>query len=320
MKRNGSQILGLFDEMSTLYAQLDLYKRSGSVMDRKTLITLNGGNSWSRNYRNYSASMTKTAFNISGFIQPAFVEKMLLADDADGFNDRQLFAFPPQRDVFLKDLALPIPEHLPSLENVYTILWRYHSQPIEYIITDEALETFEAYHDNLVTRQSKQHDENIQGILSKAHGFTARLSMVLFALEQAINITQYDDEDDNDSESQWSNEITKLCVEGATTIMDYLIGQKLIMMDLKEVTADTVPSGSMCTASIAQAGRLKKLLLLPIEDDQGTISPSSLTRGHISEPVLGKYKVEKAIELCTLASNYGFGNMVDTVKPTRRKV
>ena len=75
MKRNGSQILGLFDEMSTLYAQLDLYKQSGSVMDRKTLITLNGGSSWSRNY---SASMTKTAFNISGFIQPAFVEKMLL--------------------------------------------------------------------------------------------------------------------------------------------------------------------------------------------------------------------------------------------------
>ena len=93
MKRNGSHILGLFDEMSTLYGQLDLYKQSGSVMDRKTLITLNGGSSWTRNYRNYSASMSKTAFNISGFIQPAFVEKMLLSDDADGFNDRQLFAF-----------------------------------------------------------------------------------------------------------------------------------------------------------------------------------------------------------------------------------
>ena len=122
MKRNGSQILGLFDEMSTLYAQLDLYKQSGSVMDRKTLITLNGGSSWSRNYRNYSASMNKTAFNISGFIQPAFVEKMLLSDDADGFNDRQLFVFPPQRDVFLKDLALPIPSDLPSLSEVYAIV------------------------------------------------------------------------------------------------------------------------------------------------------------------------------------------------------
>ena len=73
MKRNGSQILGLFDEMSTLYGQLDLYKQSGSVKDRKTLITLNGGSSWSRNYRNYSASMSKTAFNISGFIATACI-------------------------------------------------------------------------------------------------------------------------------------------------------------------------------------------------------------------------------------------------------
>ena len=78
MKRNGSQILGLFDEMSTMYGQLDLYKQSGSIMDRKTLITLNGGSLWSRNYRNYSASMSETGFNIAGFIQPAFVEKMLL--------------------------------------------------------------------------------------------------------------------------------------------------------------------------------------------------------------------------------------------------
>ena len=65
-------------------------------MDRKTLITLNGGSSWSRNY---TASMSQTAFNMSGFIQPTFVEKMLLSDDADGFNDRQMFVFPPQRDV-----------------------------------------------------------------------------------------------------------------------------------------------------------------------------------------------------------------------------
>ena len=40
MSRNGSQILGLFDEMSTMYGQLDLYKQSGSVMDSKMLITL----------------------------------------------------------------------------------------------------------------------------------------------------------------------------------------------------------------------------------------------------------------------------------------
>ena len=169
MKRNGSQILGLFDEMSTMYGQLDLYKQSGSVMDRKTLITLNGGSSWSRNYRNYSASMSKTAFNIAGFIQPAFVEKMLLSDDADGFNDRQLFAFPPQRDVLLNELKLPIPPNIPSLQSIYTLIRAVHKSPQEYVLDEEAMEEYQKY--DLVHRQSRQFNENIQGILSKARGY-----------------------------------------------------------------------------------------------------------------------------------------------------
>ena len=174
-----------------------------------------------------------------------------------------------------------------------------HSELIEYAINDEAPETFEAYHDNLVTRQSRQHNENIQGILSEARGFTARLSMVLFALEQAIEFAgEHDEDEGEDSDAEWSNEITQVCVEAATTIMDYLISQKLIMMDLEEVTANTIPSDDMCTTPVPQASWLKKLLL-SVEDPQGTISPSNLTRSHICVPVMGKYKVEKAIELFT---------------------
>lgn len=66
MKRNGGQVLGIFDEMSSLYSQLDLFKHSNSTLDRKTLITLNGGGAWSRNYRSYSGVIEKTAFNITG--------------------------------------------------------------------------------------------------------------------------------------------------------------------------------------------------------------------------------------------------------------
>ena len=164
--------------------QLDLYKQSGSVMDRKTLITLNGGSSWSLNYRNYSASMSKTAFNIAGFIQPAFVEKMLLSDDAGGFNDR-LFAFPPQRDVLLNELKLPIPPNIPSLQSIYTLVRAVHKSPQEYVL-DEAMEEYQKYHDDLVHRQSRQFNENIQGILSKVCRYSARLAMVLFVLEQAL--------------------------------------------------------------------------------------------------------------------------------------
>ena len=80
--------------------------------------------------------MSQTAFNISGFIQPAFVEKMLLSDDADEFNDRQLFAFPPLRDVFLRDL---IPSDLPSLETIYGKIRDVHKQSVEYVIDGAAL-------------------------------------------------------------------------------------------------------------------------------------------------------------------------------------
>ena len=104
MCRNRGQVLGLFDEMSTFYGQLDLYKHSSTV-DRKTLLTLNGGGSWARNYKSYSASMEKTAFNVTGFIQPAFVYEMLNeVPDADGLNDRQLFDFPPERDLLFNIL------------------------------------------------------------------------------------------------------------------------------------------------------------------------------------------------------------------------
>lgn len=79
-------------------------------------------------------------FFFEGFIQPAFVEKMVLADDPAGFVDRQLFDFPPERDMYLDDLKVPVPEDIPDLEKVlkvrlgclscsnltqYTILYRW---------------------------------------------------------------------------------------------------------------------------------------------------------------------------------------------------
>ena len=60
-----------------------------------------------------------------------------------------------------------------------------HKEFIVYVIEGVALTQFEKYHESLVTRQGRQSD---QGILSKACGFAARCSMILFALEQALNM------------------------------------------------------------------------------------------------------------------------------------
>ena len=68
MCRNRSQILGCFDELSTFYRQLDLYKHSSTV-DRKTLLMRNGGGPWTRNFKTYTGIMEKTAFNVTACIR-----------------------------------------------------------------------------------------------------------------------------------------------------------------------------------------------------------------------------------------------------------
>ena len=132
--------------------------------------------------------------------------------------------------------------------------------------------------------------------------------MILFALEQALDMVSnegdHNDCDDNNSndcsDPSWSNEISVRCVDAAATIMDHLIQQKLIMVDLTEVPQSNGANGTATTSShITHA--------------------STMTRGHISEPVLGKYKVGKALELFDVAHTYSFGSTIDQVTP-RRKV
>jgi len=319
MKRNGSQVLGLFDEISSLYAQLDLFKHSGSVMDRKTFITLNGGSSWTRNYRNYSASMSKTAFNICGFIQPAFVEKMLLSDDADGFNDRQLFCFPPQRDVLLGDLKVPIPTDVPALHQVYEYIRLVHSTPRSYTFCSDAFEQFRSCHDNLVRRQSRQSNEEVQGILSKAKGYVARTAMVLFVLEQALETVMNGDPYDPDSTPPtWSVNISSFSVFAASTIMDYFIDQKLIMMDLKEVVPGEDNPQPSC--AIGQEKHLRKFLVMSVEDTEGHISPSNVAQKHICARVDGRYSTTSAMDLFGEASRQGFGEKVEKLTSSKRRV
>lgn len=57
MMRNRNQVLGLYDEMSVMYGQLDAYKHSRSTLDHSTLLDLYNGGSWSRNFQNRATSI-----------------------------------------------------------------------------------------------------------------------------------------------------------------------------------------------------------------------------------------------------------------------
>lgn len=105
MTNNNGSALGLHDEMSTMYEELDIYKHDGSRQDRSILLKLYNGGSWSRTFRNVSARVPITAFNMSGFIQPGLLLDQLQKSDIDGFNDRQLFDCPAEIDPLYKQLS-----------------------------------------------------------------------------------------------------------------------------------------------------------------------------------------------------------------------
>lgn len=84
MSRNANKILALYDEMTTFYGLLDLFKPNGCSHDRKTLLNLYNGGKWSSNFRSVQGKMTNTSFNIAGFIQPYYVVELLDLDDHQG--------------------------------------------------------------------------------------------------------------------------------------------------------------------------------------------------------------------------------------------
>ena len=105
MASNHGTALGLYDEMSTMYEQLDVYKHAGSRQDRYTLLKLYNGSSWARTFRSVSARVPRTAFNMCGFIQPGLLLELLQKADVDGFNDRQLFDCPAEIDPMYDQLT-----------------------------------------------------------------------------------------------------------------------------------------------------------------------------------------------------------------------
>ena len=308
LARNNGQVLGCFDEMSSFYGQLDLFKHMGSTIDRKTLLTLNGGGSWSRNFKNYSATVEKTAFNITGFIQPAFVHQMLHSSDHDGMNDRQLFDFPPERDVFLDQLKVPMPEDIPDLKAIFCELRDQHRQTKHYSLNDDAYKAFEQAHDNLVRQKMLAQDENVQGVLSKARGYTARLSMVLHCLEQATSRVI----NDTASQPAWDLEITTQAVNSAAAIIQHLNTQKLIMLSTGEVES--------FSGATALTNRMVRLLMMESKSADGIIYPSEVAQKHISEKVGQSYPISKAINLMTEAAEMGFGTLETTQTTNNRTV
>ena len=114
--------------------------------------------------------MDSPCLNITSFIQPAYVVKLLAQDDFDGFlNDRQLYVCPAERDVNYDELIPFDPTTNPQLKSVYEIIGNFHKTSVTYKMDKDAHELFKKCHDELKRRKlAITHDENRRGIIAKA--------------------------------------------------------------------------------------------------------------------------------------------------------
>ena len=247
LKRNNGRVVGLYDEISLLYEQLDKYKNGSS--DRKTLLSLINGSSWRRNFRSSHSIVPKTWFNIAGFVQPDVIVNLLNGNDYDGFCDRQIFVCPPEVDVDYDDIQQP-PPTTPPLDAVFQVLDDIHHQSNNnYELSKDAHIEFVAYHDELNERKRTQHrrDRDRKSVLAKAKGQVIRLAAVTFALHQAISKVKANRDDDY----PWSFEIPCEFLKKAILLQNFCIEQKFALG--KPATTTTLETPDLQQSDESQA-------------------------------------------------------------------
>lgn len=293
MSNNRNQILGTYDELTQFYNMLDQYK-SNSTMDRKTLLALNGGGQWTRDFKNGSCTMENTCFNITGFIQPAYVVKMMALDDFDGFNDRQLFICPKERDVDYQELTPKDPQ-IPNLKRVYQTIKDLHTSHRTYTFDPEAQAKFEQYHDELKRRKlAIPDDENRRGIIAKAIGQMARVSMILHVLDFAVQAAF--EEGTGQEKDPILKEIPKMIAEStvatAITILNHVIETKFALMPPEEKLQDEPTSKASIAPNEENASQ-------PVDYDQMFHADTLMERydRYVKKILLFKGKVVKASDV-----------------------
>lgn len=287
LKRNNGRVVGLYDEVSLLYEQLDRYKNGSS--DRKTLLSLINGSPWRRNFRNSISIVPNTSFNVAGFVQPDVIVNLLHGNDYDGFTDRQFFVCPPEVDADFDEM-LPMPAGLLDFKEIFHTINNKHQDHPEYTLSADAEIEYVAYHDELNERKRQEHHRNRdrKSVLSKAKGQVVRLATVSYALSQAM--------EDND---MWNYVIPKTHMMMAIALMNYLIGQKFAL------GKPTVPSLTAIEMQV-DGHRVKRLLELP-----SPITISKISQNHIQRRVDRKYRKEEALELMVEVEKLDLGTVVE---------
>ncbi len=319
MASNHGTALGLYDEMSTMYEQLDVYKHAGSRQDRFTLLKLYNGSSWARTFRSVSARVPRTAFNMSGFIQPGLLLEQLQKSDVDGFNDRQLFDCPAEIDP-MYDQFTPFNSSGITFKEVFEQIMEVHCSPEEHIyhLSEDGMSAFTSFHDDIVIRrQCIPDDENRRGVLSKAKGQLARVALVLHAMEQAVSSCVKLHKDNDSYPDEWSFTIQATTVERAVELINHFIQQKFALMPAEEKFEETDPG--LAQLSLEQrkfvsinGTYIRKLLL----SKHASLTPSVVSQLRLMPPTTNtetpsktRYPVSEAKRFLSMVVDLGLGTL-----------
>ena len=79
---------------------------------------------------------------------------------------QQLFHFPPERELLLDDLVVPMPSDTPDLQQVFCINTDNHQQQMQYTLEGDAYSAYRDIDDKVVWQTLNSGHENPQGILS----------------------------------------------------------------------------------------------------------------------------------------------------------
>ena len=112
---------------------------------------------------------------------------------------------------------------------------KQHKEAKLYTFEGTAYAAFRDIHDGLVHQKLKTSNEDAHGILSKARGYAARISMVLHALEQALhNVCSYDEAE------EWTTSVSENAVKAAGIIITHSTARNILCLDYLQMVLMTV--------------------------------------------------------------------------------
>ena len=300
---------------------MDLYKPSGSRIDKTTLLSLFSGGSWQRNFKNATADdkMETTAFNYTGFIQPKFLIDMLSRDDHDGFYDRIMVCCPSELVVSFKELQVPLLDNVITFYDVFKTIRDLHQtgDTITYKFTNEALENLAEMHDNLQNQKAETSDENRHGHITKAITQLIRLSGIIHVMENVFDSLSDGLPITRDT---WDTEIACDSLDRAWAVVSYNLEQKWAMMPPSvDVPLGVDDDDNYLTKNVV---KIRKFLTCP---DQ-PVTPSKAVQQRLvsrtSDPSTGRLKdpnVQCAVAFMEKLQDYGFGEMMESTSGKNKR-